>query len=148
MHTYVCVLVGLYGHIYFDHCFEFECMGQCYVVDEKYSGGYILCLYRKISWCCNRRVSNVCQPSLLWRRVPLVRRWSCSTHRAGLKVPNHLISVLPNVFSIQTVPPPRTVLLIFLIVSILVTTSWSSERHFVAHGKKDWQALGNYNFDE
>ena len=42
-------------------------------------------LYRKTSWCCNRRVSNVCQPSLPCMCVTLVvRRWSCTTNRAGL----------------------------------------------------------------
>ena len=42
-------------------------------------------LYRKTSWCCNRRVSNVCQPSLPCMCVTLVvRRWSCSTNRAAL----------------------------------------------------------------
>ena len=38
-----------------------------------------------LSWCCNRRVSNVCQPSLLCMCVTLVvRRWSCTTNRAAL----------------------------------------------------------------
>ena len=42
-------------------------------------------LYRKTSWCCIRRVSNVCQPSLLCMCVTLVvRRWSCTTNRAAL----------------------------------------------------------------
>ena len=51
---------------------------------EKYSGGYYFILYRKVSWCCNRRVSNVCQPSLLFMCVTLVvRRWSCTMNRAA-----------------------------------------------------------------
>ncbi len=42
-------------------------------------------LYIKTSWCCNRRVSNVCQPSLLCMCVTLVVwRWSCTTNRAAL----------------------------------------------------------------
>ena len=44
----------------------------------------IFILYRKVSWCCNRRVSKVCQPSLLCMCVTLVRRLSCPTNWPAL----------------------------------------------------------------
>ena len=102
IHKYWCVLVS--GQIYLDHCFEFGYMGQLDVVAKKYSGCCIL--YIKTSWCCNRRVSNVCQPSLLCMCVTLVvRRWSCTTNRAALLCIFSRVSILYWVCGFQAIAP-------------------------------------------
>ena len=53
-------------------------------------------LYRKTSWCCNRRVSNVCHPSLPCMCVTLVVRATVVMHYdVGSRLLIHiLISVL------------------------------------------------------
>ena len=63
-------------------------------------------LYRKTSWCCNRRVSNVCQPSLLCMCVTLVvRRWSFTTNRAALLCIFSRVSILFWVCGFQAIAP-------------------------------------------
>ena len=62
-------------------------------------------LYRKTSCCCSRRVSNVCQPSLLCMCVTLVeRRWSCTTNRAALCIFSR-VSILFWVCGFQAIAP-------------------------------------------
>ena len=63
-------------------------------------------LYRKTSWCCNRRVSNVCQSSLLCMCVTLVvRRWSCTTNWAALLCIISRVSISFGVWGFQAIAP-------------------------------------------
>ena len=63
-------------------------------------------LYRKISWCFNRCVSNICQPSLPCMCVTLVvRRWSCTTNRVALRCIFSRVSILFWVFGFQAIDP-------------------------------------------
>ena len=68
--------------------------------------GLSLILQKKVSWCCYRRCSNVCKPSLCCRCVTLVvRRWSLRTNQVALLCIFCRVSMLFWVCGFQAVAP-------------------------------------------